>query len=440
MATFSIGDALGSGFRLIGRRPLSVLVWGFAYLILGFGPLAATFALGWGDFQPLFQHPETFVPEAGRPTFLSPQFIALQSRWMMLQPLMFLGSLVARAVLTGAIFRAVLEPRNRGFAYLRLGMRELWLGLLMLAMTFLMVILVIITAIPVVAVAAGVGYALSQNNQQAWVALDIAVACALWLGTFLWICIRFSMAAPMTFADREFRLFESWTFTKGHAWKLFGLGLLVGVVLIAVMMVVEAIALASVFGSGVAWGQHHDQLIAYFQRPPAVWAQAAAPWIGVGAVILAFFVASISAIAMAPWAEAYRQLTAGGSSTPTPLVLEPSSPPPAPIAAPAPDAPAADHGHDAHDAHAADAHAPAPQGHDDHDAATHDDHGPAADPHADDAHAADDHGHAADAQAHDDHGHDDHGHDDHGDHGHDDHGHDDHGHAPAPQGDPHGHP
>jgi hypothetical protein len=41
-------------------------------------------------------------------------------------------------------------------------------------------------------------------------------------GLLIWLALRLSMAAPMTFADNQFRLFESWTLTKGQGWRLLG--------------------------------------------------------------------------------------------------------------------------------------------------------------------------------------------------------------------------
>src|SRR5690242_8191706 len=43
-ADFSIGDAVGSGFGLISRRPLSVLAWAAVYLVLVVIPALAHFA------------------------------------------------------------------------------------------------------------------------------------------------------------------------------------------------------------------------------------------------------------------------------------------------------------------------------------------------------------------------------------------------------------
>ena len=44
MSDFSIGDAVGSGFGVISRRPLSVLAWSLVYLLLVGAPQTAHMA------------------------------------------------------------------------------------------------------------------------------------------------------------------------------------------------------------------------------------------------------------------------------------------------------------------------------------------------------------------------------------------------------------
>ena len=63
------------------------------------------------------------------------------SGMMQIAPLFWLVGLFGifvRGVLIAAVLRAVLEPENKGFFYLRLGAQELWQTLLAFAMSFVL--------------------------------------------------------------------------------------------------------------------------------------------------------------------------------------------------------------------------------------------------------------------------------------------------------------
>ena len=362
MATFSVSDAVGSGFRLIGRRPFSVFFWGLAYLVLSLGPTLAVIAYMAPDMGAMFAEGLKHAHQegmAGAP-FDPTRFMGFRSRMMLFQPVLMLSSLVSVAVLTGAVFRAVLERRNSGFAYLRLGAQEFWLALLRVAMGFLAVLLLIAIAIPVGGITAAAFFAAkSAQANPVELAAIVTAGCLIGAVLLIWIVLRFSLAAPMTFAEREFRLFESWTLTKGQAWKLFGLLILLLLIMMGIELALGAVSVAVVFATmGAAlWRPEHVQ--AFFDQPVDVWARALAPWAAVGLVIMTYLTGALSAIFLAPWASVYQQLTESGS--PPPAAWMPAPPPPAPAETP-PVAPAlhdepADH-------HAAPAHAEdAGQGH-----------------------------------------------------------------------------
>jgi len=353
MATFSMGEAVGAGFGLIAKKPLSVLAWGLAYLILGVAPVVGMFAWMGQDLIGAFHGagnagPDrwAFGPEYGSgPQFDFGRMWRFQSRFLMFQPLLFLAGLAARAVLSGAIFRAVLEPQNRGFAYLRLGKRELWLALLILAMGILLVLLMIALAGVTAAVCIAIVAALKAVNAAAvWSGIAVAVCIVAAAVVFIHVCLRFSLAGPMTFDHGEFRLFESWSVTRGHTLKLFGLGLVLMVLVIAVTMIVQALLFAVGFGMLGLSSLNHEAVRDFFEHPPQNWLSLIAPWAAGGAVLFGFLVAAGAAIMLAPWAVVYRSLSGGGELQAAP-------------AAPAP------HDHGGHDDHAA---ASDDDGHDDH--------------------------------------------------------------------------
>ena len=71
----------------------------------------------------------------------------------------------------------------------------------------------------------------------------IAVVVLVWLG------LRLSMAAPMTFVDRQFRLFESWSLTRGSAWRLLGVAVLSLLMVFVLELVVAGVVLGAMFAA-----------------------------------------------------------------------------------------------------------------------------------------------------------------------------------------------
>ena len=138
------------------------------------------------------------------------------------------------------------------------------------------------------------------------------------VGFAVWLMLRFSMAGPMTFAERTFRLFESWTLTRGRAGSLFLLALLIALVLLlfqAVVITLAAMLVLLVAGGTAAFADATALNALFVQSPSALFASLG------GVMVFVFVVVSILAgfafaITLAPWADAYRQLTAGGEDAP----------------------------------------------------------------------------------------------------------------------------
>lgn len=311
MATFSTSDALGAGFRVIGKRPLSVVVWGLVYLVVGVLPILGAFATIGPDVVGLIQEAAA-AAKAGLDHEPSPdRFMAMHGRMMMFQPLFMLAALASQALVSAAIFRAVLEPANRGFFYLRLGAKELWVALTSVVLSILLALIALAILIAAGAVCAalimGAKAAGAPEGVQALLAVLAVIAGIV---AFTWVAVRFSLALPMTFADGQFRVFESWTLTRGHAGQLFVLGLVLIIILVVVGAIAQGIALGAVVGGGLAMADHLKDLEAFFRQPPEQIFAVIGPWLGLALILLCVVRAGLMAIFLAPWAEAFRELTA----------------------------------------------------------------------------------------------------------------------------------
>jgi len=143
-----MGDAIMAGFRLIAREPRAFLAWTLVYAVTGLGPQALSMVLNVNTFAAASsgQQPD--------PAALSQAMGSLQA----LQPFSLLAVLLNSILLYGAVFRAVLFPEERRFAYLRLGGRELWLVLTMIALVAIFTVALIALILPIVLIL-GIGVA-----------------------------------------------------------------------------------------------------------------------------------------------------------------------------------------------------------------------------------------------------------------------------------------
>ncbi len=298
MGDFSGTGAIGAGFRLIGREPLAFLAWILSFLLLGVLPQVGFFAAILPQWSRMMQEIAAHGPAHTPMTSLG--MFRAQAGMMQLQPLVWLSSLVSRTLVLSAIYRAVLEPEDRGFFYLRLGMRELWLGLTMLVLVVVAILLMIVAMVPTMIL---VGFIAALAHEAPGVQLMIVPVTFLAMGVVVWVLLRLSMATPMSFAQRGFRLYESWDLTRGQAGKMFFVALAFVVMAIGFEVVVGCLGLVALGGfAGV------EHLSDWVLQPKFDLARIM-PWV-VGAGVAASIIATaIFTLFGAGWAEIYRELT-----------------------------------------------------------------------------------------------------------------------------------
>lgn len=205
MSSFSIGAAAKSGFGVIRRNPGAVAAWTLMYLVLAFWPYLV------------------IVPFVGLEAWTSGGFgepkltslLVIQS----VHAVSFLTSTVGLMLLFCAIYRAVLEPHERRRWFMRLGRQELWVGLVSTVLFVLLVVGAFVLLMPVAT--AALAYPMAKETPSPLAIGVLCVVGALLLAVVGWVGIRLSLAAPMSFERRSFVLFESWSLTRGHAWRMF---------------------------------------------------------------------------------------------------------------------------------------------------------------------------------------------------------------------------
>lgn len=285
----AVGEAIGAGFRLIGREPMAFAVWCAAYFLLS----ALSLILNWGDTAAYYDALAAGAADGAAPTLPAAAFGPAQ--WLSI-----VVSLVLVLTIYTAIMRAVLRPDDRRFFYLRLGMRELWVALSAVLATllwfagYLAFVLVIGLGVGGIGAAAG-----EAGGIVSVILMLVLVPLALW--AYVWMSLRLSMATIMSFAENRLRVLASWRFTKGHALAMF----LVGLALTIASLVVFGL-LAGVMLGGLA-AASPDRSNAFLAMLGQFSQMSVGARLAYSAVISVLYVGFLVAF-MAPWAEMYRQL------------------------------------------------------------------------------------------------------------------------------------
>ncbi|HWA63546.1 MAG TPA: hypothetical protein VG939_19365 [Caulobacteraceae bacterium] len=304
MAQIDIGEAATAGVNLVFRKPLVVLTWGLvvvAYVVL----LLVLFGGGMiAMIGPLLAAGAKPAPA---------QIIGMIGGFIGFYFLFLIGMLVLGAMVSAAAIRAELEPDNVGFAYLRLGRQELWLIAVNFVQGLLLGVIQIVLSIPltILSVAMTVGIA-GGGTEHDGGALAVMVLVRFLgqlvvIGVTFWVWIRLSLGPVLSYRDREFRLFESWAMTKGHALQMFLAMLLVVLIGIALYVVVSIIGAAGVFGFIAATPALRNPQ-ALFQGPPGVWLSALGPIIVFVALLMVVVFGVINALTWTTVARMYKQL------------------------------------------------------------------------------------------------------------------------------------
>ncbi len=311
MAKIAVTGSAFAGFGVIARHPGAVLTWGVVMLVLSLAPFLALIPLMGPEMLKTIA--AIIAPKDGPidPDAMR-QMMQLQSGMMLVQIGGWLWSTFIKAVICSAVFRAVLEPGQSRGAFLRLGAQELWLTLLFLVVSVLAYIVAVIAALGVMLPAFIVGLASGAQGQGATAGIVTAVGLGLVaVGVLVWLGLRLSMAALMTFADGQFRLFESWSLTRGSAWRLLGVAVLSLLVVFVLELVVAGVVLGAMFAAGgpPVWLNDPQAVQAFLAQPPLDLLRRVWPWIAVVGLVWTLIGSCLVTLVCAPWAAAYGDLS-----------------------------------------------------------------------------------------------------------------------------------
>jgi hypothetical protein len=285
MREVDIGGAIASGFKLIGREPLAFLAWAVVYAVVGLAPQLLITGSTFNALSAL--DPAKAQDPAAMQALMGP----MQS----LQWLTLITTMAAWVLLYGAIFRATLYPDDRRYLYLRLGQRELWMGLTLLVLMVLYGLSFVAMLLPLLVIV-GVGAAAGGGGGAMAAAMLIAVPVVL--AVLLWGASRLSVALPMSFGQRAFILPEAWRLTRGHGGRIF----LVFLALVAILLLGELVLLGVGVGLVAALVPLPELGRAFTENPaklfskvnPAVWVGITFVWALLGAASAALFSAALA--------------------------------------------------------------------------------------------------------------------------------------------------
>lgn len=298
MAQLNITDAAFAGFGVIKRNPLAPAIWGLIQLALFAGPLALLLPAVM-DLVGMVIAAE----RAGTEPDLA-DVMAIQGQMNLMSPLAGIAGLMARGLIGGAIFRAVLSPQDNSWFFMRVGMGELMLVVTGIVLTVIAVVAFLISALILALFAVLVG----QAAEIAGIIVGVLGGLAL-MAVSVWAVLRLSMSFGLSFDRKAFLLFESWPMTRNRVGGLFLMAvvssIVVGLLQWFVFGLIFGVLAAGLFGTGVLTPESLQDP-AQLLTPELL--SGLLPW-GLGGILFGSIAAGyLSVLTTAPWAAAYQAL------------------------------------------------------------------------------------------------------------------------------------
>lgn len=303
---FQAMDAAIEGFRIAREKPKAMLIWAAASLVISLVSSIGMVALFGGTLN-------EFMDMSRTPSNDPAEVMAMLGQVGLLYAFLLPMALLVFAIFTAAVYRSVLRPADSAFGYLRLGMTELRLAVVLLVLFLLGIAASIAVTLVLGVVGALVGVGMDAGGAGgigagiAFAVLIILIYIGMIFATLVF-WTKFSFAGPMTFNDGRIRIFESWSATKGHFWPLLGCYVVAGVLGIVVGLLGGVIAMAVMLGFGGAEGGSFLAMLESMEADYTSVATFLSPAMIANLVINALISALTYAIFLAPPAVAYRDI------------------------------------------------------------------------------------------------------------------------------------
>lgn len=293
---FSATDAVFEGFRVVRRKPMTLVWWSLFYMVV----MALAMAVIGGSLIRLVNAAEALEAAGGTP---SPEdFMPLLQLYMGVFAVVLPISLAAGAVVYAAVSRAVLRPEDSRFGYLRFGMDEVRVLVVTVAVGLMLMLLGGLSFTLV-----GVVGGLAASLEAPWLWL---VAVLLGLGAIaalIWLAVRLCLAVPITVGERRIAVLDSFRLTRGRFWPLLGMAILAGVLSLVVGLLGSLVLTPLQFVTGGMTRLQDLEGAALAEILQTAWPMIAV-WIVTNAIVSALQVA----VVYAPFSAAYRDIVADG--------------------------------------------------------------------------------------------------------------------------------
>lgn len=292
---FSATDAVFEGFRVVRRRPMTLVWWSLFYMVV----MALVMAAIGGSLIRLVNAAEA-LEAAGTP---SPEdFMPIFQLYMSVFAVVLPISLAAGAVVYAAVSRAVLRPEESRFGYLRFGLDEVRVLVVTVALGLMFMALGGVTFTLV-----GIVGGLAASLEAPWLWLVAVLLGLAALGGLIWLGVRLCLAVPITVGERRIAILDSFRLTRGRFWPLLGMAILAGVLSLVVGLLGSLVLTPLQFLTGGMTGLQDLEGAALAEILQTAWPMILV-WIVTNAIVSALQVA----VVYAPFSAAYRSITADG--------------------------------------------------------------------------------------------------------------------------------